>query len=118
MSRNQPRKRRPISVGGARLLPWLGFRYSIGRQAYVLRLVGDWFGPVYQLRSQLPDASVSEPALTAPDHELNAIYGGPQHPRPTRSPQGESEREGRLDREHPRIEPKIAASRRKGPRQD
>ncbi len=87
MPRSQPRKRRRISGRRARLLPWLGFRYSIGRQAYVLRVVGDSFGPVYQLRSEPSATSATEPEPTPPNDDVRAVYGGPQHPRPTRSPQ-------------------------------
>jgi hypothetical protein len=49
--RTQPRRRRLLASRWAKLLPWLGFRYndkrsSVTRDAYVLRGVGERFGPV------------------------------------------------------------------------
>jgi hypothetical protein len=48
----RPRPRRGISARRARTLRLVGFRYSPGRDAYVLRMVGNRFGPVYQVRSE------------------------------------------------------------------
>jgi hypothetical protein len=46
------------------VLKLVGFRYSAGRDAYVLRLLGNRFGPVFQVRSLPVDPSPSH------DHEL------------------------------------------------
>ncbi len=51
MSRESPRRRREISARRARLLPFIGFRYSLGREAYVLRIVGNQFGPVFKVKT-------------------------------------------------------------------
>jgi hypothetical protein len=51
MARTEHRKRRAISVRGARLLPLVGFRYSTSRDAYVVRVVGNHVGPVFQLQA-------------------------------------------------------------------
>lgn len=51
MPRTNHRTRRSISVRRARLLPLLGFRYSTTRDAYVLRVIGNRFGPVYQINA-------------------------------------------------------------------
>ena len=51
MEREQPRKRRHVSRRGARVLTMLGFRYSYGRDAYVLRIVGHRLGPVLKIRT-------------------------------------------------------------------
>ena len=47
--RTTPRPRRPVSPATARLLSPF-FRYSVGRDAYVLRAVGNRRGPVLVLR--------------------------------------------------------------------
>jgi hypothetical protein len=62
MPRTNHRNRRSISVRKARLLPLLGFRYSTTRDAYVLRVVGNHFGPVYQINAAPRPAPVAEPA--------------------------------------------------------
>lgn len=46
--RSTPRRRRQVSPGLARILTPL-FRYSHGRDAYVLRGIGNRFGPVLQV---------------------------------------------------------------------
>jgi hypothetical protein len=48
----RPRPRRAISSRKARALRLLGFRYSASRDAYVLRIVGNRFGPVYKVRER------------------------------------------------------------------
>jgi hypothetical protein len=48
----RPRPRRGISSREARGLRLVGFRYSASRDAYVLRIVGNRFGPVYQVRQR------------------------------------------------------------------
>lgn len=50
MARTHPRPRRMISSKSIWLLKMLGFRYSSSRDAYVLRMVGNQFGPVYKVR--------------------------------------------------------------------
>lgn len=57
MSRDHHRPRRPVSPRTVRLLKLIGFRYSTTRDAYVLRVVGRRFGPVYQIQAvpQQPD---------------------------------------------------------------
>ena len=49
--RTTPRPRRPVSPATARLLSPL-FRHSIGRDAYVLRAVGNRRGPVLVVRRE------------------------------------------------------------------
>jgi hypothetical protein len=49
-ARATPRPRRRISARQSRALRLVGFRYSISRDAYVLRIVGNRFGPVFQVR--------------------------------------------------------------------
>ena len=46
-----------------RLLRFLGFRYSMSRDAYILRLVGGRFGPV--LRPQGEPPAKTEPIVPA-----------------------------------------------------
>ena len=48
----QPRKRTPVSPRTYELLGAMRvvFRYSPGRDAYILRFVGHRFGPVWQKR--------------------------------------------------------------------
>ncbi len=63
MPRTNHRPRRTVSVRRARLLPLLGFRYSITRDAYVLRVIGNKVGPVYQVSAvprRIADTSVAE----------------------------------------------------------
>ena len=48
----RPRPRREISSRKARALRLLGFRYSASRDAYVLRIIGNPFGPVYKVRQR------------------------------------------------------------------
>jgi hypothetical protein len=50
--RRNPRKRRQVRPGTLRVARICGFRYDEGRDAYVLRLVGNRVGPV--LRSRPP----------------------------------------------------------------
>lgn len=52
MTRRIPRKRRQVGPGGLRVARMCGFRYDEGRDAYVLRVVGNRVGPV--LRSHPP----------------------------------------------------------------
>ena len=49
MTRTQHRTRKPISASAARWLPFAGFRYSMTRDAYVLRVIGNKVGPVYEV---------------------------------------------------------------------
>ena len=49
MPRTTHRPRKPISPTTARFLPLAGFRYSVTRDAYVLRVIGNRFGPVLQV---------------------------------------------------------------------
>jgi hypothetical protein len=52
MARQMHRRRRPITQRTAqRIRPF--FRYSEGRDAYVLRGIGSLFGPVFQIRWDL-----------------------------------------------------------------
>lgn len=61
MSREHHRERKLISTSRARWLTRLGFRYSLSRDAYVLRIVGNRFGPVYQIApTPRPKAPESE----------------------------------------------------------
>ena len=46
--RQIPRQPRRIGRRTEVVLPFIGFRYSGARDAWVLRLVGNWFGPVLQ----------------------------------------------------------------------
>jgi hypothetical protein len=48
--RRIPRKRRQVSRTTLRVARLVGFRYDEGRDAYVLRLVGDRVGPVLRGR--------------------------------------------------------------------
>jgi len=52
VTRRTPRKRRQVGPTALRVARVCGFRYDEGRDAYVLRLVGNRFGPV--LRSHPP----------------------------------------------------------------
>jgi hypothetical protein len=64
MPRTNHRERRSVSVRRARLLPLLGFRYSTTRDAYVLRSIGNRFGPVYQVAVAPRHAGIEAPADT------------------------------------------------------
>jgi hypothetical protein len=50
MPRSTPRPRRRISSRRVWTLKLLGFRYSTSRDAYVLRVIGNQHGPVYQVQ--------------------------------------------------------------------
>jgi hypothetical protein len=50
MARTTPRPRRRISSRRVWTLKLLGFRYSTSRDAYVLRVIGNSHGPVYQVQ--------------------------------------------------------------------
>ena len=52
MTRRIPRKRRQVGPTALRIARICGFRYDEGRDAYILRLVGNRIGPV--LRSGPP----------------------------------------------------------------
>jgi len=52
ITRHIPRKRRQVRPAALRVARICGFRYDEGRDAYVLRLVGNRVGPV--LRSHPP----------------------------------------------------------------
>lgn len=51
--RSTPRTRRQVGPQTAKLLTPL-FRYSYGRDAYVLRGIGNRLGPVLQVRREAP----------------------------------------------------------------
>jgi hypothetical protein len=61
LPRKRHRPRTPVSARKARLLPLLGFRYSTSRNAYVLRLVGNYVGPVFQVGVSRPQPSAESP---------------------------------------------------------
>jgi hypothetical protein len=46
--RDQPRRRHKVSARTAKLLAPL-FAYSYYRDAYILRGIGDWIGPVFTI---------------------------------------------------------------------
>jgi hypothetical protein len=69
--RKTPRRRRPVSPAVLKVVRPL-FRYSTGRDAYVLRGVGGAVGPVLTVRSQ--PAAVSSAAEAAA--ELTAQASG------------------------------------------
>lgn len=60
MARQKPRRRHGISPRRVWILKLLGFRHSLGRDAYVLRLIGNRFGPVFKVAST-PDAAPDAP---------------------------------------------------------
>jgi hypothetical protein len=64
MARNTPRRRHFVSHRRISLIR-PGFRYSPGRDAYVLRFVGNRFGPVYKL--ELPQAASAEQQVPIED---------------------------------------------------
>ena len=49
--RTRRRRRRTVGRVGRVLLYLLGFRYDWWRDAYVLRIIGNHVGPVFQLRA-------------------------------------------------------------------
>lgn len=67
MARTTPRPRRSISPRWARFLTLVGFRYSTTRDAYVLRLVGNRFGPVFQISTRVrPESHLRAEASSEP----------------------------------------------------
>ncbi len=50
----------------------LGFRYSIGRNAYVLRVIGNRVGPVYRERER-PPAGQTEQNGGRRESKANAV---------------------------------------------
>jgi hypothetical protein len=52
MARQKPRRRRTISARRVWMLKVVGFRHSLGRDAYVLRVVGNRFGPVFKVATE------------------------------------------------------------------
>lgn len=66
MARTTPRPRREVSARRLRALKAVGFRYSPSRNAYVMRIVGNRFGPVY--REMAPE----HPERTAPPLDTDA----------------------------------------------
>jgi hypothetical protein len=79
MSRDHPRRRRSVSAERARLLPLIGFRYSAGRDAYVFRIVGNRFGPVFQIPTRFRPvtalATHQSPPAEAPPATNRPITG-------------------------------------------
>ena len=71
--RQIPRRRRPISARRARRLRWLGFRYCPLRDAYVLRLVGELAGPVYQAEPEAEASPPSAPLESNPEAPLELL---------------------------------------------
>jgi hypothetical protein len=65
MARASPRRRHAIAPKSTWLLKALGFRYSSTRDAYVLRLVGNRLGPVFQY--QPTDNSAVDGVQKPPD---------------------------------------------------
>jgi hypothetical protein len=49
MARTQRRPRHDVRPSREWLLKGLGFRYSTTREAYVLRVIGNRYGPVYRV---------------------------------------------------------------------
>jgi hypothetical protein len=68
MRRDIPRNRRPISAARAQWLRIAGFRYSAGRDAYVLRAIGNHYGPVFKVEHRPPGAANDESSTD--DHSL------------------------------------------------
>jgi len=66
MGRNVRRPRRPISAERVRWLRLFGFRYSAGRDAYVLRGVGNHIGPVYRVQHVPRQATSQAPSEAHP----------------------------------------------------
>src|SRR2546426_11456268 len=71
----QPRPRRYVSPRTMRLLRFLGFRYSMSRDAYILRLVGGRFGPVLRPHNEPQPAVEAAPA--PPPEPANEPWGEP-----------------------------------------
>ena len=61
MNRPIHRRRRPISRQSIRRLSWL-FRYSMSRDAYILKGVGGWIGPVFKVIAPTDDEAPTTPA--------------------------------------------------------
>jgi hypothetical protein len=59
--RTTPRPRRPVSLATAHLLSPF-FRYSVGRDAYVLRAIGNRRGPVLIVRREPAAAPQTHPS--------------------------------------------------------
>jgi putative peptidoglycan binding protein len=55
------RRRRYISPQKQSVVRWVGFRYSRTRKAYVLRLVGNFIGPVLKTEMSLPTEDAEGP---------------------------------------------------------
>ena len=55
------RRRRYISPQTQSVVRWAGFRYSRTRKAYVLRLVGNFIGPVLKTEMSLPTGEAEGP---------------------------------------------------------
>ncbi len=72
MTRTEPRVRREVSARTIRVLKMLGFRYSIGRNAYVLRVIGNRVGPVYRERER-PPAGRTEQKGGRRESKANAV---------------------------------------------
>ncbi len=73
MPRTHARPRRPVSPRQARMLSLVGFRYSAGRDAYVLRIVGGRFGPVFQIA---PPAPAAGPRRNEDEYATAGRHGG------------------------------------------
>ena len=69
MARDHPRPRRQIAANRVWLLKALGFHYSHWRGEYVLRVIGDHFGPVYRVRYRAKAVGVPE---RRPGHDVIA----------------------------------------------
>jgi hypothetical protein len=67
----QQRRRRYVSTGTLRMLRLLGFRHSLSRDAYILRLVGNRFGPVLRPAYQRPREQRETP-VAAPRREIDS----------------------------------------------
>jgi hypothetical protein len=68
MARDTARPRRPIRAERIRLLKLLGFRYSVTRDAYIMRVLGTRFGPVFRvLRQPRSTHSRALESMTLPD---------------------------------------------------
>jgi len=57
--RRNPRRRRQVGRFTARLSRLVGFRYDAPRDAYVLRLVGNRFGPVLRTHAPVDSAAAT-----------------------------------------------------------
>lgn len=89
--RVRPRRRHSITPGKLTIARLAGFRYSHGRDAYVLRLVGNRFGPVLQTSGSAltlkagtqGSATTTTTTLTtvSPAHPNHGANGPPYHSR-------------------------------------